>query len=153
MSDWQDMIVGDRMTVDDEFSRQVDNSRFTRQEWGLIMTATSFEIENAHDEEAAELVADTAQLPTVMPELEKVANMGPMGGQPDADGGGGILGSVLDSLGLGDGRGGGDEVDQDKLEDAEAMVAAYAEALQAHLEDEGRWGAVRASAATEDHEE
>lgn len=147
MSDWQDMIVGDRMAVDNEFSSTVENSQFSRQEWGLIMTATSFEIENADDEDAAELVADTTELPTIMPELENVANMGPMG-QPvdDGGGGGGLLDSVFDALGLG---GEDDELDEERLEAAEALVGTYAEELQAHLEAEGRWSEVRAAAAAE----
>lgn len=151
MSDWQDMIVGARMTVDDEFSSTVDNSPFSRQEWGLIMTATTFEIEQPADEEAAELVADTSQLPTMMPELEKVSQMGPMGQpkQPDSGGGGGIIGSVLDSLGLGGGGGGDDGIDGEKLEAAESMVGTYAEELQLHLEEQGRWAEVRAAAAEE----
>lgn len=151
MSDWQDMIVGARMTVDDEFSSTVDNSPFSRQEWGLIMTATTFEIEQPADEEAAELVADTSQLPTMMPELEKVSQMGPMGQpkQPDSGGGGGIIGSVLDSLGLGGGGGGDDGIDGEKLEAAESMVGTYAEELQLHLEEQGRWAEVRTAAAEE----
>ena len=151
MSDWQDMIVGARMTVDDEFSSTVDNSPFSRQEWGLIMTATTFEIEQPADEEAAELVADTSQLPTMMPELEKVSQMGPMGQpkQPDSGGGGGIIGSVLDSLGLGGGGGGDDGIDEEKLEAAKSMVGTYAEEHQLHLEEQGRWAEVRAAAAEE----
>ena len=147
MSDWQDMIVGDRMAVDEEFSTEVDGSPFSRQEWGLIMTATSFEITDPGDEEAATLVADTSELPAVMPELERVAEMGPMGGpQEQGGGGGGLIGSVLDSLGLG---GGGDDdgVDEERLEAAESMVDRYAEELQSHLETEGRWAEVRAAAA------
>ena len=149
MSDWQDMIVGDRMVVDDEFSARVDNSGFTRQEWGLIMTATSFDIRNPGDEEAARLVADTSDLPGIMPELENVANMGPMG-QPQRDtSGNGFFDSLLGSLGLG---GDGDD-EQERLEEAERLVGAYAEQLQAHLEEEGRWGEVRAAAAAQADEE
>jgi hypothetical protein len=145
MTDWQDMIVGDRMTVDDEFSRRVDNSRFSRQEWGLIMTATRFEIRNAEDEDAAELVADTSELSGIMPELENVANMGPMGRPQRDDSGGGLFDSLFDALGLG-GRD-DDGTDQERLEAAERLVGAYADELQAHLEAEGRWGDVRAAAA------
>lgn len=151
MSDWQDMIVGDRMTVDEEFSARIDNSRFTRQEWGLIMTATSFEVENPGDETGAELVADTSELPTMIPELDKVAQMGPMGQPQDrGNSGGGLLDSLLGALGLGDG--GDDGVDDEKLEAAESLAAAYAEELQAHLEAEGRWGEIRAAAAAESNE-
>jgi hypothetical protein len=148
MSEWQDMIVGDRMAVDSEFSRQVDSSQFSRQEWGLIMTAASFEIERPDDADAAELVADTSRLPTVMPELERMSEMGPMGGQPAGGGGGGLLSSIAESLGLGGGSG-AEEIDQDRLAAAESMVGAYAEELQGHLESEGRWAEVRAAAAAE----
>ncbi len=152
MSNWQDMIVGDRMTVDNEFASRIESSRFSRQEWGLIMTAISFEIENPEDETDAELVADTSQLEAMMPEIENVANMGPMGapgGGSDADGGGGLLGSIRKALGLGGNGSGGDTVDQGKLSDAEALVAEYVETLQAHLESEGRWDDVRAAAVDE----
>ena len=149
MSDWQDMIVGDRMAVDEEFSTEVDGSPFSRQEWGLIMTATSFEITDPGDEEAATLVADTSELPAVMPELERVAEMGPMGGpQEQGGGGGGLIGSVLDSLGLGGGD--DDGVDEERLDAAESMVDRYAEELQSHLETEGRWAEVRTAAAEAD---
>jgi hypothetical protein len=148
MSEWQDMIVGDRMAVDSEFARQVDNSQFSRQEWGLIMTATTFEIERPDDAEAAELVADTSKLPTVMPELERMSEMGPMGAPQDAGGGGaggGLVSSIMSTLGLD----GGDDLDEDALEAAESMVAAYADALQVHLEEDGRWSEVRRAAAAE----
>ncbi|PSQ36230.1 hypothetical protein BRD05_03505 [Halobacteriales archaeon QS_9_70_65] len=147
MSDWQDMIVGDRMAVDEEFSTEVDGSPFSRQEWGLIMTATSFEITDPGDEEAATLVADTSELPAVMPELERVAEMGPMGGPQERSGGGGLIGSVLDSLGLGSDD---DGVDEERLDAAESMVDRYAEELQSHLETEGRWAEVRTAAAEAD---
>lgn len=145
MSDWQDMIVGDRMTVDNEFSDRIEESQFSRQEWGLIMTATTFEIRNPGDEESAQLVANTDDLESMMPEVEKVANMGPMGQPQGDDSGGGILDSVRGALGLGGSD--DDGVDQDKVVAAEKLVAAYARELQAHLEEKGRWGEVRAAAA------
>lgn len=146
MTNWQDMIVGDRMTVDNEFSPRVANSRFSRQEWSLIMTATTFEIEQPEDEAEAKLVADTSQLPSMMPEIEKVAEMGPMGPTQGKSDSGGIFGSIRDTLGLGGKRGGnGDE--KEKLAEAEKLVSAYAETLQAHLESEGRWDEIRSVAA------
>ena len=104
MSEWTDAIVGERMTVDNQFNERVTASRFSSQEWGLIMTATEFEIEHSDDPEAARLVADTSNLPAIMPELEnvrsQVAAMG--GGGGDAGGSdGGIVGSILGALGLG----------------------------------------------------
>jgi len=150
MTNWQDMIVGDRMTVDEEFSSRVDGSQFSRQEWGLIMTAATFEIENPEDEANAELVADTSQLSSILPELEKITEMGPMGvPQQESNTGTGILDSIRDALGLAGNASNGAGHDEQRLEEAETLVSAYADALQAHLESEGRWNEVRAAAAKE----
>ncbi|MWV64915.1 hypothetical protein GRS48_08800 [Halorubrum sp. JWXQ-INN 858] len=144
MSDWTDSIVGDRMTVDREFNERVVASEFTSQEWGLIMTATEFEIEDADDPEQARIVADTSKLPAIMPELENVrSQVAAMGGAPAGDdrggSGGGIVAAIKGALGLG-GDGGPDDED---LAAAERLVGEYADALQAHLEDTGKWERVR----------
>jgi hypothetical protein len=150
MTDWQDMIVGDRMTVDEEFSSRVDDSQFTRQEWGLVMTAVTFEIENPEDESKAKIVANTSELRSMMPEIEKVADMNPMGAQKaESDSGGGLFGSVLDALGLNSRKSSTDSTDEEKLSEAKALVSAYADELQARLESEGRWSEVREKAAEE----
>jgi hypothetical protein len=144
MSEWQDRIVGARMAVDDEYAATIDNSQFSRQEWGLIMTAVEFDIREAADEQRAQLFADTSSLPQIMPEVEKVAEMNAMGGpQQPSGGGGGILGGLKDALGLGGSGGGTTSVDQQKVEAAERLVDGYASELQAYLEDEGRWTEVR----------
>jgi len=144
MAHWTDSIVGDRMTVDREFNEQVMNSRFNSQEWGLIMTATEFEIENADDPEAARIVADTEKVPQIIPELDNIrSQMGAMGGGgDDSSSGGGIVDSIKGALGMG---GGGKKGEQEKLEDAERLTQAYADALQDHLEKKGKWNQVRVS--------
>lgn len=152
MSDWQDMIVGDRMVVDNEFSARIDNSPFTRQEWGLVMTATTLRIENPADEDAAELVADTSNLRSMMPEVEKVANVGPMGRPQQQQSSGSLLDSVFDALGIGSGGGDETDIDEAKLDAAKALTNEYATELQRHLEAEGRWGEIRAAAAADDAE-
>jgi hypothetical protein len=148
MTDWRDKMVGDRMTVDSEFGPRIESSRFSRQEWGLIMTATTFEIEHPDDEERAELVANTDGLRSMMPELETVGNIGPMGTHSaDSDSGsGGVLDSIFDALGVGPG-GGSDGVDEEKLQAAATLADEYAAELQAHLEAEGRWEEIRRAAA------
>ncbi len=144
MSDWTDAIVGDRMTVDREFTDRVVNSRFSTQEWGLIMTAAEFEIEHADDPERARIVADTTKLPAIMPELENVrSGMAAMGGPAAGAGsgggsGGGILDSIKGALGLG-----GDDANDEELAAAEALVQEYADRLQEHLEENGTWEQVR----------
>ncbi|OYR39083.1 hypothetical protein DJ82_11655 [Halorubrum sp. Ib24] len=146
MSEWTDAIVGDRMTVDNQFTDRVSASRFSSQEWGLIMTATELEIEDAADPEEARIVADTSSLPAIMPELENVrSQVAAMGGAPDRGDGGGAGGGLVDSikgaLGLG-GSGGGGGSDEE-LAAAEQLVQEYADELQAHLEDNGKWEQVR----------
>jgi len=147
MSEWTDAIVGDRMTVDNEFTERVSASRFSSQEWGLIMTATEFEIEDAGDPDDARIVADTSSLPAIMPELENVrSQVAAMGGAPDrgnggGSGGGGLVDSIKGALGLG-GSGGGGGSDEE-LAAAEQLVQEYADELQAHLEANGKWEQVR----------
>jgi len=148
--DWTDRIVGARMAADREFEDRVEASQFSRQEWGLIMTATEFEIEHPGDPDRARLVGNTEKLPSVAPELERIAEEGPRGapggGQGGSDGGssgGGVLGSIKDALGVG---GGGSSFDDSKMAAAESLVAEYTDRLQQHLEDNGRWDEVREAA-------
>ena len=138
MSNWTDRIVSDRMAVDREFGDRVRASEFTNQEWGLIMTAIEFEIEHPEDPERARIVPDTENLPQMMPELEKVSQgMGPGGGGASRDSGTGVLDAIRGALGMDD----GDE--EERLDAAERLVDEYADELQAHLEDNGKWDDVR----------
>jgi len=134
------------MTVDNQFNERVAASRFSSQEWGLIMTATDLEIENADDPDAARVVADTSNLPAIMPELENLrSQMAGMGGAPGGDSGGsggGVVDSIKGALGLGGGGGSGGPSDEE-LEAAERLVQEYADELQAHLEEVGKWEQVR----------
>ncbi|WP_134672198.1 DUF5799 family protein [Halorussus marinus] len=145
---WQDIIVGDRMAVDQEFSQRVADSEFSRQEWGLVMTAVEFEIEDPGDAEAARIVADTSKVEQVMPEMENIRSqmdaMGGGGGGGSSAGGGGVFDSVKDALGLGGGGGG---VDDDRLRAAERLAQEYAEELQQRLESQGKWEQVRETAS------
>jgi len=112
------------------------------------MTATEFEIENADDSENARIVADTSSLPAIMPELENVrSQVAAMGGAPGGAGGsggsgGGLVDSIKGALGLG-GSGGSDGPSDEELDAAERLVQEYADELQAHLEEVGKWEQVR----------
>lgn len=140
-SDWTDAIVGERMAVDQQFSSQVRESSFSNQEWGLIMTAAEFEIENADDPEEAKIVPDASKVEGIMPEVDKMdQRMGGAGGPSGGSNGGGIISSVKDALGVG---GGEDGADPERLAAAEDLLERYAEALQTHLEEKGRWEQVR----------
>lgn len=142
MSDWTDRIVGDRMAVDQEFNDRIRASEFSNQEWGLVMTAVDFEIEDADDPEQARIVADTESLPQMMPELAKVRQgMGPggPGAGGGADSGTGVLDAIRGALGMG-----GDD-DAERLDAAERLVDEYAAALQQRLEEKGTWDEIRQS--------
>ncbi|WP_137286759.1 DUF5799 family protein [Halorussus salinisoli] len=144
---WQDLIVGDRMAVDQEFAQQITDSQFSRQEWGLIMTAVEFEIENPGDDQQARIVADTSKVEQVMPELENIRNqmnsMAGGGGGGGKQSGGGVFDSVKDALGLGGGGGG---VDRDRVNAADRLAQEYANELQQRLESQGKWAQVREAA-------
>lgn len=135
MSDWQDRIVGARMAVDTEYEDRVEASSFSRQEWGLVMTATEFDIE---DGDEPRLYADTDALADIMPEVEKVAQRTPMNPDGAGESSDGILGSVKSALGLG-GSGGSGEPTEERVREAEQLTQGYARELQRHLEERGSW--------------
>lgn len=146
---WTDRIVGDRMAVDREFADRVEASQFSRQEWGLVMTATEFEIEFPEDDDRAQLVANTEKLPAVIPELDRVRSQaGAMGaggegagagGRAASGGSGGVFGSIKSALGLG----GSSEADDETIEAADRLAQEYASDLQRRLEDRGKWTEIR----------
>ncbi|WP_247729095.1 DUF5799 family protein [Halovivax limisalsi] len=144
---WTDQIVGERMAVDREFADQVAQSQFSNQEWSLVMTATTFEITDPADPDAATLVANTEQVEHVLPEFENLeAGVAGMGGQPAAgSSGGGLLDSLKSAIGLG----GDEDVSEADLEAADALAQEYASELQDRLEETGRWGEVRELAAAD----
>lgn len=130
-------MTGARMQVDREFQQRVQDSRFTNQQWGLIMTAVEFRIENPDTPDEATLVADTGKVEHIIPELENMKQgMGAQPGGGDRDSGGGGLFGRLRGLFGGDS---GDEVDPEKLDAAAKLADEYAGELQAFLEEEGRW--------------
>ena len=156
MSNWEDLIVGDRMAVDREFSARVAESEFSSQQWGLVMTAVEFDVEHADDPDRARLVADTSKVEQIVPELESIDQqmgaMGPAGagrGGPQGSGSGsgsGFLGSVKDALGLGGGDAGGSDAES-VVREADQLTGEYADLLQDRLENEGKWEQVRSAAA------
>ncbi|RRJ28200.1 DUF5799 family protein [Halocatena pleomorpha] len=137
---WTDRIVGARMAVDDEFEDRIQNSEFSRQQWGLVMTAVEFEIEHPGDPDRARIVANTDDLSAIMPELETVENISTMG-SPARDQSGGILAAVKEMLGFDSSA-----VDDQKRETAEQLADEYARQLQQHLEQRGSWTEIRSLA-------
>jgi hypothetical protein len=138
-SDWQDHLAGARMRVDQQFEQRVRDSRFSSQEWGLIMTAVEFEVQSAGDPDSARLVADTDKLQAVVPELGKIQEE--MGGAPRPPSGssGGIFGRLRQYLGGLTSDAGPEGGSDEQLEAARALADDYAAELQAYLEEQGRW--------------
>jgi len=147
-SDWQDQLAGARMRVDQQFEQRVRDSRFSSQEWGLIMTAVEFDVRSAGDPDDARLVADTEKLQAVVPELGAIQEeMGGAPRPPSGSSGGGLFGRLRQYLGgLTDDSGpeGGSE---EQLEAARTLADDYAVKLQAYLEEQGRWADVCVLAA------
>lgn len=142
--DWQDMVVGARMTVDHEFTDRVRGSSLSNSQWGLVMTAVEFDIEDADNPENARIVADTSKLDHVLPEMQNVDEQMAMGGggRGQSKSSGGVVGGIKDALGLGS-----DDDGEEALEaEATQLAEEYADALQSHLEDNGKWEAVRRTA-------
>ncbi|MFB6142507.1 MAG: DUF5799 family protein [Halorientalis sp.] len=138
---WTDHILGDRMTVDQEFADRVAQSQFTHQQWGLLMTAVEFAIEDPDDSEQATLVADTSDLPDVVPELDAMdQSPAAMTGRGAGSEGEGIVATLKGKLGLAEDD---DGVDEEAVEAAEKLADEYAELLQRHLEERGKWAEVR----------
>ena len=132
---WRDRIVGDRMTVDSKFAERVEQSSFSRQQWGLIMTAVEFEIEDPEDPSAAEMVVNTDDLVHVLPELDSIEEqMNAMGGARRESGG--FLEGVKNALGL---EGEASTTGAEHESEAVQLTGEYASMLQSHLESSGKW--------------
>jgi hypothetical protein len=142
---WEDHLAGARMRVDRQFEDRVTDSRFSNQQWGLIMTAVRFDITSPEDPDRAEMVADTEDLDAIIPELDRIEQE-MSGNRRDPDGGG-LLGRLRDAFGsLSGGSGSSPGEDQKRKDEARVLVDEYAEHLQAYLEDNGRWAEICAMA-------
>ncbi|WP_436935581.1 DUF5799 family protein [Halovenus marina] len=143
-NDLSEQLAGARMQVDGRFNDRILDSQFSNQEWGLIMTAVEFEIDQPEDPAQAQLVANTDNVSAVIGELGDEQPRHPAGTAPaGTDSSGGILDRLGDALGLGSSE---STDDTEQLEAAEALAREYADELQAFLEEEGRWAAVCESA-------
>ncbi|MFB6149989.1 MAG: DUF5799 family protein [Halobacteriales archaeon] len=142
---WQDLIVGERMAVDQQFSDRIQASQFSQQEWGMIMTAVEFEIDGTG--ENARIVARTEQIEHVLPQLTETRQQmqHPMGGGGGDRGGsgGGLFDSIKSALGM------DDDDTAEIFQEASRLADDYASALQEHLEDQGKWEHVREAATAE----
>lgn len=138
------MLAAERMRVDRQFEDRVQSSSFTRQQWGLVMTAVEFDIENPTDPETAQLVADTSKLSSVMPQIEQMeqGGRGTGGATGSGGGGGGLLSKLASVLPGGGGSGSGK-----RQREAESLAEEYAKKLQERLEKRDRWQSIREQAA------
>jgi hypothetical protein len=147
--DWRDQLAGARMQVDQQFQSRLEQSQFTNQEWGLVMTAVDFDIEQPGDPDRAELVADTSQLDQIIPELDRIQQEmgGGMGGgaSRSGSGSGSIVARFKDFLGGFSADSSGN--DEEQMAAATVLVEEYATDLQTHLEEQGRWADIREAAA------
>jgi len=152
-NEWTDQLAGARMQVDQRFQETLEASSFTSQEWGLVMTAVDWTIENPDQPEEATLVADTSKLSEIIPELENIQQQ--MGGAqrpveegPDT---GGILGRLKRYVhDLQSNSSGGSSTK--RFEDAKELVDGYTVELQSYLKERGRWEDICQAAAAEQNQ-
>ena len=136
--DWTNTIAAERMQLDQEFTDRIESSSFNRQQWGLVMTALEFDIENPSDPESARIVPDASSVPAILPELDRIGQQGPMGMESQSSGSsGGLVDSVKGALGFGNGGG-----DDERLDEATELATEYGERLQETLESKGRWESI-----------
>ena len=151
MSDqWRDQMAGARMQVDQQFNDRILNSEFTNQQWGLIMTAVEFEIRNPEDPETAQLVANTENVPQILPELENLpqgTGGSPMAGGSDTGTSDGLFGRIQSLFG-----GTSSDVDEEQLDAATTLVDEYTRELQKHLQEQGQWASLCEAAARDSDE-
>lgn len=141
---WTNLIIGDRMVVDEQFSDRILESDFTQQDWNMIMTAVEFKIEKPGKPDKARIVADTTKVGQIVPELDKIhAEMNAMAAGRSRESGGGFISSIKETLGIGSKK---EETDQKKIEAADRLAQEYAKELQAHLESRGKWEEIREAA-------
>ena len=152
-NEWTDQLAGARMQVDQRYQETLDGSSFSNQEWGLVMTAIDWDIENPENPEEAELVPDTHKLSDIIPELENIQQQ--MGGAsqpveegPDTSGFLGRIKQYVHDL-TSDASG---ESSQKRYNDAVELVEGYTMELQSYLEERGRWEDICAAAASEQSE-
>ncbi len=149
---WTDLLAGARMQVDQQFQEHLEQSDFTNQEWGLVMTAVDFEIQHADDPERAQLVADQEQIRQIIPELDNIQQqMGgaaqPVESNPD---GGGMFGRLRQYLGFLSSDTASSKPDKERLTAAKTLVEEYTEQLEAYLRERERWEEIRKAAAKQD---
>ncbi|WP_302080172.1 DUF5799 family protein [Salinibaculum rarum] len=152
-NEWTDRLAGARMQVDQRFQETLDASSFTNQEWGLVMTAIDWDIENPEQPDAATLVADTSKLSDIIPELENIQQeMGgaqrPVEKGPDTSGIFGRLKRYIHDLQSNSSG----ESSRKRFEDAKELVDGYTVELQSYLEERGQWEDIcQAAAAEQNH--
>jgi hypothetical protein len=149
-NEWTDQLAGARMQVDQRYQDTLEASSFTNQEWGLVMTAIDWDIENPETPDEAELVADTSKLSDIIPELESIQRQ--MGGaqQPVEEGPDttGFLGRIKRYVHDLTSNTSGQSTEK-RQNDAIELVEGYTMELQSYLEERGRWEDICAAAASE----
>lgn len=136
----EELLVGHRLAVDQEFATRVRDSEFSSMEWDLIMSSVTFELANPDDPEEAAIVADLEEVWTAIDAIDDLPDRQP-GVKPSTPHRGsrepGVLSRLSSSLGLDDVWGGGPS--DERIQSANALVTEYAEVLQIHLKQQHHW--------------
>lgn len=135
-----ELLIGHRMFVDNEFNERLLASDFSSAEWDIIMSVVTFRIHEPDDPEEAQLypqldgVPDAIAATDDLPDFQKVQSM-----QPERHTSGRLerfVGRVQSALGLDVRR---KQKQHERIQNAEQLISDYAEVLEIHLRQQSDW--------------
>lgn len=135
-----ELLVGHRMYVDNEFTQRVLESGFSSAEWDIIMSVVSFRVHAPDEPEEATLYPAMDGLPDAiaatdeLPDFQTVQHT-----QPRQRSGGRVsrfVTQLRESLGLDFAK---KRDRHERVQAAEKLVSDYTEVLEIHLRQQSRW--------------
>lgn len=135
-----ELLIGHRMYVDNEFNPRVLESNFSNAEWDLIMSVVSFRVDGPEDPESATLYPVTKGLPDAIAATDELHDIHTVPNAPPTDASGGRIDVLVDRIKDVFGLDSYNRRSQDeRLQAARSLVSDYAEVLEIHLRQQSQW--------------
>ncbi len=129
------------MAVDQQFTDRLAESSFSNAEWDVIMSVVEFELADPATPEHAHIEPRLDDLDTAVSaanDVPDVAATGPVAGDQQDNDRKGVMGTIMNRLGMG---GGGSNTgnSDDRRHDAESLINEYSDSLEQRIKDAGEW--------------
>lgn len=135
-----ELLIGHRMYVDNEFNSRVIESNFSNAEWDLIMSVVSFRVDGPEDPESATLYPVTEGLPDAIAATDELHEIHTAPHPTPSDTAGGRIDVLVDRIKDVFGLDSYNRRSQDeRLQAARSLVSEYAEVLEIHLRQQSQW--------------